>query len=247
VLNGGEAASLVIIEAVVRLLPGVIGNPESLTEESHATGQDHLLEYPVYTKPPSWRGLDVPEILFSGHHANVARWRRERSEELTRERRPDLLPAEDDVRIERGQPDDFGQVLTLQRAAFVSEALANQTLELPAFTETIDELADYLERAVVLVARHGPRVIGSVLGRPEEDGSWYIGRLVVAPDRQGEGIGGRLLREIEAAAPSGCSRFRLVTGAAGPNVDFYGRRGYQVAATGSHAGVPVVRLEKPLV
>jgi tRNA (guanine37-N1)-methyltransferase len=91
VLNGGEAAALVIIEAVVRLLPGVIGNPDSLTEESHAPGQDHLLEYPVYTKPPSWRGLAVPEILFSGHHARIAQWRREQAERITRERRPDLL------------------------------------------------------------------------------------------------------------------------------------------------------------
>jgi tRNA (guanine37-N1)-methyltransferase len=92
VLNGGEAAALVVIEAVVRLLPGVIGNPESLTEESHSAAHDRLLEYPVYTKPPSWRGLDVPEILFSGHHAQIAAWRRERALELTRERRPDLLP-----------------------------------------------------------------------------------------------------------------------------------------------------------
>lgn len=92
VLNGGEVAALVIIEAVVRLLPGVIGNPESLAEESHAAGHDQLLEYPLYTKPPSWRGLDVPEILFSGHHAKIAAWRREQAERLTRERRPDLLP-----------------------------------------------------------------------------------------------------------------------------------------------------------
>lgn len=92
VLNGGEVATLVVIEAVVRLLPGVLGNPESLLEESHSAGQDGLLEYPVYTKPPRWRGLDVPEILFSGHHARIAAWRRERALELTRERRPDLLP-----------------------------------------------------------------------------------------------------------------------------------------------------------
>ena len=91
VLNGGEAAALVMIEAIVRLLPGVIGNPESLEEESYADGTDGLLEYPVYTKPPSWRGHEVPEILFSGHHAKIARWRRERSVEVTRERRPDLL------------------------------------------------------------------------------------------------------------------------------------------------------------
>lgn len=92
VLNGGEVAALAIIEAVVRLLPGVIGNPESLIEESHAPGQDNLLEYPVYTKPESWRGLDVPDVLLSGHHAQVTTWRRERAVERTRERRPDLLP-----------------------------------------------------------------------------------------------------------------------------------------------------------
>ncbi len=92
VLNGGEVAALAMIEAVVRLIPGVIGNPESLTEESHSEGQDGLLEYPVYTKPPTWRGLEVPDVLFSGHHAKIAAWRREQALELTRRRRPDLLP-----------------------------------------------------------------------------------------------------------------------------------------------------------
>lgn len=91
VLNGGEAAALVVVEAVVRLVPGVIGNPESLTEESHAAGHDRLLEYPIYTKPPVWRGLAVPEVLFSGHHAQIEAWRRGQAVALTRERRPDLL------------------------------------------------------------------------------------------------------------------------------------------------------------
>lgn len=92
VLNGGEVAVLAIIEAVVRLLPGVVGNPASLVEESHAAGHDHLLEYPTYTKPESWRGLSVPEVLLSGHHGQVAAWRRAQAEQRTRERRPDLLP-----------------------------------------------------------------------------------------------------------------------------------------------------------
>jgi tRNA (guanine37-N1)-methyltransferase len=91
VLNGGEAAALVVVEAVVRLLPGVIGNPESLAEESHSAAHDGLLEYPLYTKPATWRGLDVPEVLLSGHHAQIAAWRRERALELTRRRRPDLI------------------------------------------------------------------------------------------------------------------------------------------------------------
>jgi tRNA (guanine37-N1)-methyltransferase len=92
VLSGGEVAAMVVIEAVVRLLPGVIGNPESLIEESYGTENQGLLEGPVYTKPPSWRGLDVPEVLLSGHHEKIAAWRREQALKKTQARRPDLLP-----------------------------------------------------------------------------------------------------------------------------------------------------------
>lgn len=88
VLPGGESAALVMIEAVVRLLPGVLGNPASHQDDSHSDG---VLEAPSYTRPPSWRGLDVPEILLSGDHAKVAAWRREQGLQRTRERRPDLL------------------------------------------------------------------------------------------------------------------------------------------------------------
>ncbi len=94
VLNGGEVASMVMIEAVSRLIPGVIGNPESLAEESH---EDGLLEYPIYTKPANWRGREVPEILLSGNHAAIARWRRDRRLERTAEVRPDLLERLDDL------------------------------------------------------------------------------------------------------------------------------------------------------
>ncbi len=89
VLTGGEVAALVVVEAVARLLPGVVGNPESLVEESH--GADGLLEYPVYTKPPTWRGHDVPDVLLSGHHAKVARWRRDQALRRTARLRPDLV------------------------------------------------------------------------------------------------------------------------------------------------------------
>jgi len=88
VLFGGEVAVLVLLEAIVRLLPGVLGNADSLAVESHANG---LLEAPVYTKPAEWRGLDVPEVLRSGDHGRIARWRRDRSLERTARRRPDLL------------------------------------------------------------------------------------------------------------------------------------------------------------
>lgn len=89
VLNGGEVAALAMIEAIGRLLPGVVGNPESLVEESH---EDGLLEYPSYTKPSVWRGHEVPAVLLSGNHAAIASWRREQSIERTRRVRPDLLP-----------------------------------------------------------------------------------------------------------------------------------------------------------
>jgi tRNA (guanine37-N1)-methyltransferase len=88
VLFGGEVAALVILEAVARLLPGVLGNAESLVAESHVDG---LLEAPVYTKPAQWRGLEVPEVLRSGDHGRIARWRRDQSLLRTAERRPDLL------------------------------------------------------------------------------------------------------------------------------------------------------------
>lgn len=88
VLAGGEAAVLVMVEAVVRLLPDVLGNPVSHQDDSHSDG---LLEGPSYTRPASWRELDVPPVLLSGDHAKVAAWRREQSLQRTRERRPDLL------------------------------------------------------------------------------------------------------------------------------------------------------------
>ncbi|BBZ27855.1 tRNA (guanine-N(1)-)-methyltransferase [Mycolicibacterium madagascariense] len=91
VLPGGESAALVMIEAVVRLLPDVLGNPASHQQDSHSVDQDGLLEGPSYTRPPTWRDLDVPPVLLSGDHAKVAAWRREQSVQRTRERRPDLL------------------------------------------------------------------------------------------------------------------------------------------------------------
>jgi len=91
VLSGGEVAAMVIIEAVARLLPGFVGNPDSLVEESHVVGAGGLLEYPVYTKPVRWRGEEVPEVLRTGHHGRIARWRREQALLRTATRRPDLL------------------------------------------------------------------------------------------------------------------------------------------------------------
>lgn len=87
VLSGGELAALMLMDAVVRLIPGVIGDPDTLLEESFTSG---LLEYPQYTRPQAWEGMEIPDVLLSGHHGKIKEWRQESSEKLTKERRPDL-------------------------------------------------------------------------------------------------------------------------------------------------------------
>jgi tRNA (guanine37-N1)-methyltransferase len=112
VLFGGEVAVLVILEAVTRLIPGVLGNAESLVDESHVDG---LLEAPIYTKPAVWRDLPVPEVLRSGDHAKIARWRRDQALTRTAARRPDLIRALDSASLDRHD------VAVLRAAGFLVE------------------------------------------------------------------------------------------------------------------------------
>jgi tRNA (guanine37-N1)-methyltransferase len=123
VLGGGEVAVLTIVEAVARLLPGVIGNAHSLVEESH---EDGLLEYPVYTKPASWRGLDVPSVLLSGHHGEVARWRRDERLRRTALRRPDLLAALDPASLDARDRTVLAEVLAEEQAEVRAEEQAEE-------------------------------------------------------------------------------------------------------------------------
>ena len=101
VLAGGEAAAMVAIEACVRLVPGVLGQAESLSEESF---EDGLLEHPQYTRPRTFEGLDIPEVLLSGHHAEIRKWRQAKREETTRDRRPDLWAARTANQQAKGAP-----------------------------------------------------------------------------------------------------------------------------------------------
>jgi tRNA (guanine37-N1)-methyltransferase len=118
VLSGGEIAALVLIDACVRLLPGVMGAAASAEEESHAAG---LLEYPHYTRPAEWQGRRVPDVLVSGHHAEVGRWRRAEAERITAERRPDLWAKHESHRPEPGAagtvPSGTAKITGLPRAA----------------------------------------------------------------------------------------------------------------------------------
>jgi tRNA (guanine37-N1)-methyltransferase len=236
VLNGGEVAVLVMVEAIARLLPGVIGNPESLAEESHSG--HGLLEYPVYTKPPSWRGHDVPEILLSGNHKLIAEWRHEQSVLRTTERRPDLLAAwgssvadDDDpaagVQILPAAEADAGELLTLQRSTFVTEAQIYGDLSIPPLQESLEECVARFAEGPVWKAVAGARIVGSVqlaisgsVGR--------INRLMVAPDWQGRGLATKLLRVAEKTAPADITSYELSTGARSErNLQLYRNAGYR--------------------
>ena len=234
VLNGGEVAVLAIVEAVARLLPGVIGNAASLVEESH---EDGLLEYPVYTKPPVWRGLEVPPVLLSGDHGAVAAWRHQQRVRRTAERRPDLRAASaalavEDLDIRAAQPSDAEEVAVLQRACWITEGLANRSWGvLEMICETPDEKRRSFAEWHTWVVRSGGRLVGSVRARVgiEDPNQWEIGRLMVAPDLQGRGIGHALLDYAEAAAPAGTRRFWVNTGAKSTaNLRRYRRAGYRV-------------------
>jgi tRNA (guanine37-N1)-methyltransferase len=229
VLNGGEVAAMVVVEAVVRLLPGFMGNPASLAEESH--GDDGLLEYPVYTKPASWRGLDVPAVLLSGDHARIAAWRHDQSLRRTVARRPDLLHPSvvlDGVEVRPVRPADAGELLTLQRACWVQEMFANPAVEMDALTETLEDVHAWTAAGVTLVAHVAGRLVGAVRGR-QRGTTWDVGRLMVAPDLQGRGLARMLLGRIEALAPPGTTELELLTGAGSlRNQRIYKRAGYRM-------------------
>ncbi len=243
VLNGGEVAALAITEAVVRLVPGFMGNAESLLEESHEGG---LLEYPVYTKPASWRGRDVPPVLLSGDHGAIAAWRREQAERRTAERRPDLLHPSvllDGVEVRGAEPADAAELYVLQLACWVQEQHDNPGVRIPALHESLDDVRAWLARDTVLVARSSGRLVGAV--RASLDGAaWEIGRLMVAPDLAGRGLGRALLARIEAMAPSAATSYALFTGTGSArNQRMYKKAGYRLRG---EVEPGVVRLTKPI-
>lgn len=123
----------------------------------------------------------------------------------------------------------------------------NSSLSIPPLTQTLDEMRDSLSTGTVLVARRGHRLVGSVRGELQDDHVWYIGRLIVAPDSWGQGIGNELMAAIEGRAPRGTTRLRLLTGAASHrNLAYYQRRGYrEVARDLDVVGVAVVIMERP--
>ncbi|MGL5810473.1 MAG: tRNA (guanosine(37)-N1)-methyltransferase TrmD [Nocardioides sp.] len=244
VLSGGESAALVIVEAVTRLRPGVLGNPDSLAEESH---EDGLLEYPVYTRPRTWRGLAIPEVLLTGDHAAIDRWRRDQALRRTAARRPDLVATAEvaDGKLRTARPADAGELMTLQRACWVQEHLANPGIEIPAFAETLADVRAWMAEWTVLTLRRDGRLVGAARARSHRD-TWDIGRLMVAPDQQGRGLGRTLLQAAEAAAPPGILTYELFTGAgSADNLRMYRKAGYRPAPWADTPTPGAVRLVKP--
>lgn len=211
VLNGGEVAVLAMTEAIVRLIPGVVGNEESLVEESHEGG---LLEYPVYTKPARWEvagGVrEVPAVLLSGNHADIAAWRHQQRLERTAARRPDLLaPAAANAEGLAGlsasvaTPADAGEVLTLILAcsgaapAGAPSFAANEPADVVRVAQEDASWRTWLWRSA-------DRLVAAVSVRldPDDPQTWQIERLLVAPDLSGRGLEAAVLAYAEALAPA---------------------------------------------
>lgn len=232
VLNGGEVAALAILEAVVRLLPGFMGNPASLAEESHEGG---LLEYPVYTKPPSWRGREVPSVLLSGDHAAIANWRHAQSVRRTVARRPDLAHPSEEVglgdrvlEVRLATRADAGELFTLTRACWLQELWANPGVVIPALEESFEDSLHGLDEWTTFIARAGGRLVGSARGRLRGE-VWSVGRVMVAPDLQGRGLGRHLLALVEGAAPDEATSYELFTGEKShDNIRMYKKAGYRL-------------------
>jgi tRNA (guanine37-N1)-methyltransferase len=255
VLNGGEVAVLAMVEAVARLLPGVIGNAESLVEESH---EDGLLEYPVYTKPASWESApgaarEVPPVLLSGDHGAIAAWRHQQRLERTAARRPDLLHASqavpgtglDGLDLTIATSADAPELMVLTRACWVAE-IARYGM-FGAGEETLDEVVAGVGEWRTWTWRSGGRLVASARARvhPDEPTTWQIGRLMVAPDLQGRGLGRALLAFAEAQAPSGTAAYWLNTGSRSErNLRIYRKAGYRVQR-GEGAFPGTVDLVKP--
>lgn len=254
VLNGGEVAVLAIVEAIGRLVPGVVGNPESLVEESH---EDGLLEYPVYTKPASWDDgavvRDVPPVLLSGNHAAIAQWRHEQRLARTAARRPDLLhPALttdglDALDLRLATPADAPEILVLTRACWLEE-VAEVAPRWSGPNETLAEHTDAVRDWQTWVVRSHGRLVASVRARrkPGEPHRWWIARLMVAPDLAGRGLGRELLAFAESQAPEDITEFWLNTGRwRAANQRMYKKAGYRLLPGPSEVHEVAVDLVKP--
>jgi tRNA (guanine37-N1)-methyltransferase len=170
-------------------------------------------------------------VLLSGDHARIAAWRHQQQLERTASRRPDLLHASaaaTEWTIERATRGDAAELLILQRACWVQEAIANQSLEIPALQESLADVQAWLGEWDTYVVRSAGRLVAAVRGRLEA-ATWDIGRIMVAPDLQGRGLGRLLLEHIQAVAPAEATSYSLFTGSGSVrNQRIYKRAGFRL-------------------
>ncbi|MEM6552340.1 MAG: tRNA (guanosine(37)-N1)-methyltransferase TrmD [Planctomycetota bacterium] len=200
VLSGGELPAMVLIDAVVRLLPGALGDAGSAAQDSFGAESDGLLEHPHYTRPAEWRGRGVPSVLMSGDHEKIAAWRRAEAERVTRERRPELLglggggSGGAGLVVVRGErPGDEAGIGAVQREAFGGDGVE---------AELVDQLRERGELLVSVVAEVKGRIVGhAAVSEMELDGQLAVrglmglGPIGVSNDWRGRGIGRALVRE----------------------------------------------------
>jgi tRNA (guanine37-N1)-methyltransferase len=176
-------------------------------------------------------------VLLSGDHARIAAWRREQAERRTADRRPDLLPATGlvgalaDLDVRPAVPADAGELYTLQRACWLQEMEANPGVDIPALRESLDDVRRGLGEWTVRVAREpaSGRLVGAVRGRVDSHREWDIGRIMVAPDLQGSGLGRVLLEHIQLVAPAEATSYVLFTGAGSTrNQQMYRKAGFRL-------------------
>jgi len=243
VLSGGELPAMTIIDSVVRLLPGALGHADSAHEDSFSAGVDRLLDHPPYTRPTDWAGQAVPDVLLSGDHAKIAAWRKARSLELTRQRRPDLLPsglnasssntAGPIVTLRDADESDADALVAVHAAAFPTDAEANAVAELLDGHDVLFSIAAETHSAASQAAPGLPGVVGHALltTMTHEHGGSVRGLvglapLAVAPDLQRRGVGTALVREAIRQCKTNRVTALFVLG----DPAFYGPLGFQPAA-----------------
>jgi tRNA (guanine37-N1)-methyltransferase len=249
VLSGGELPALVLIDAVVRLLPGVLGDPRSAHDESFSPSLDGGLDFPHYTRPPTWDDRQVPDVLLSGNHARIDAWRREQSRQRTAARRPDLDPTPPPsnakpVASKRGAqpapiltlrdatPDDAPQIAALHRAAFAASP-HGYAGEDELVTRCDADGETIFSHVACLPGPAGDRVVGHALwtgthptDQPGIRGMLGVGPIAVAPAWQRRGVGSALLRHGIQQARDARVHLLLVLG----DPAFYARFGFVPAA-----------------
>lgn len=241
VLTGGELPAMVLADSVVRLIPGVIGKPGSHEQDSFSPGLDRLLDHPHYTRPPAWRGREVPDVLLSGDHKKIEQWRREQSLELTKHRRPDLLagqslgPMPDGgvsaVVLRDAGPSDHDAIDVLLRHAFDTDAEAKLVRDLRKQGDAPFEWVAEASAQVASSADSSP--IGHILFSPvsiqNSDGrlrSLALGPLAVEENWRSRGLGKALIRQGLRACEEARAGAVFVLG----EPDYYGPLGFETAS-----------------